>query len=264
MAENDKPLILICNDDGVTAPGLRALLEVALEFGEVKVVAPDSPQSGMGHAITIGEPLRVFKENLMEGVEAWACSGTPVDCVKLATGVILDRKPDLLLSGINHGGNYSISVVYSGTMSAAMEGAIEGIPSIGFSLLDHSRRADFKPSQAVVREIIRHALADPMLPGSLLNVNIPRSPLEEFKGIRVTRQAQGRWVEKFDERLDPHGQRYFWLSGKFSDEDQGEDTDYWALQNGYVSVCPVQFDLTAHHAIPYINRWDLKLPSSTV
>lgn len=264
MAAIDKPLILICNDDGITAPGLRALTEVALEFGEVKVVAPDSPQSGMGHAITIGEPLRIYKEKLIDGVEAWSCSGTPVDCVKLATGVILDRKPDLLLSGINHGGNYSISVVYSGTMSAAMEGSIEGICSMGFSLLDHSRSADFAPTQAVAREIIAAHFRQPMAKAGLLNINIPKLPLSELKGIKIARQSRGRWVEKFDERLDPHGQRYFWLSGKFADEDHGEDTDYWAINNGYVSVCPVQFDLTAHHRIPDINQWDLALPSTTI
>lgn len=256
---NRKPRILICNDDGITAPGIRTLVRVALEFGEVTVVAPDSPQSGMGHAITIGEPLRLAKEDLGPDVQAWSCSGTPVDCVKLATGMIMKEKPDLLVSGINHGANYSISVVYSGTMSAAMEGAIEGIPSIGFSLLDFSHEADFSASEAVVRTIIRTALHAQMPTATLLNVNIPKLPLADIKGIKITRQAIGRWVEEFDERIDPHGQKYYWLTGRFEQEDSGEDTDVHALAEGYVSVCPVEFDLTAHHAIPALHQWSLQL-----
>ena len=255
-----KPKILICNDDGITAPGIRALAMVALEFGEVLVVAPDSPQSGMGHAITIGEPLRLNKENVIPGVETWSCSGTPADCVKLATGVLLKEKPDLLVSGINHGANYSISVVYSGTMSAAMEGAIEGIPSIGFSLLDYAHDADFSAASEICRIIIRKALHAAMPPATVLNVNIPKLPISEIKGIRIARQAIGRWVEEFDQRIDPHGQKYYWLPGRCVEDDGGEDTDVHALANGYVSVCPVEFDLTAHHAIPMLHQWNLMLP----
>lgn len=254
-----KPRILICNDDGINAPGILALAKVALEFGDVTVVAPDSPQSGMGHAITIGEPLRLKPENLGPDIAAWSCSGTPADCVKLAAGVILKGKPDLLVSGINHGANYSISVVYSGTMSAAMEGAIEGIPSIGFSLLDYAHTADFSASMHVCRAIIAKALHATMPPGTLLNVNIPKLPIAEIKGIRITRQAIGRWVEEFDERLDPHGQKYYWLSGRFVEEDGGIDTDVYALAEGFVSVCPVEFDLTAHHSIPLLHLWNLHL-----
>lgn len=254
----EKPRILVCNDDGITAPGIRNLMEVASEFGEVTVVAPDSPQSGMGHAITIGEPLRIFEEDLGNGIKGYACSGTPVDCVKLATGVILDHKPDLIVSGINHGPNYSISVVYSGTISAAMEGAIEGIPSIGFSLCDFSHDADFTASREVVRQIIGKALSQTMPTGTLLNVNIPKLPLAELQGIKVTRQAIGRWVEEFDKREDPYGRKYYWLTGEYKHEDEGEDTDIWAIENGYVSVCPVAYDLTAHHSIPYLNQWDLE------
>lgn len=257
MAE--RPTILVCNDDGITAPGIRNLVEIASEFGEVIVVAPDSPQSGMGHAITIGAPLRITEEEVFPGVRSWACTGTPVDCVKLATGVIMDKKPDLLVSGINHGANYSISVVYSGTMSAAMEGAIEGIPSIGFSLCDFDWNADFEASREVVRLIIDRALNNQMPTGTLLNVNIPPVPLSELKGIKVTRQAIGRWQEQFDERTDPYGRKYFWLTGEFVQEDDGEDTDTWALKNGYVSVCPVEYDLTAHHSIAFLNDWKLKM-----
>ncbi|MFM2377281.1 MAG: hypothetical protein RLZZ165_2378, partial [Bacteroidota bacterium] len=239
------PSILVCNDDGITAPGIKALAAVAREFGNVTVVAPDRAQSGMGHAITIGEPLRMVQEEYTSGHHGWACSGTPADCVKLATGVLLPDKPDLLISGINHGSNYSISVVYSGTMSAAMEGAIEGIPSIGFSLCDFDYHADFSASMEIVRVVISRALHAPMPHGTLLNVNIPRLPLAEIKGIRITRQSIGRWIEQFDERLDPYGRKYYWLTGKFQHDDEGQDTDIWALNNGYVSVCPVEFDLTA-------------------
>ncbi|MCB9235239.1 MAG: 5'/3'-nucleotidase SurE [Bacteroidia bacterium] len=254
-----RPSILISNDDGITAPGIRALMEVALEFGDVTVVAPDSPQSGMGHAITIGSPLRLRKQKLFNGQIGYACSGTPVDCVKLARAKIMDHVPDLVISGINHGPNYSISVVYSGTMSAAMEGAIEGIPSIGFSLNDFRYDADFGPAKEVARILIERALHNPMPEGTLLNVNIPNLPFNEMKGIKVTRQAIGRWVEQFDERIDPHGQKYYWLTGEFKEDDQGEDHDTWALRNGFVSVCPVEFDLTAHHSIPFLNRWGLTL-----
>ena len=255
-----KPTILVCNDDGIRAPGIRALIEVAREFGEVVVVAPDSAQSGMGHAITIGEPLRIHREDIFDDLQGWACSGTPVDCVKLATGKIMTKKPDLLISGINHGPNHSISVVYSGTLSAAMEGAIEHIPSIGFSLFDFSYSADFSAAQEVARVLIRQTLENGMPKGSLLNVNIPKLPLNELKGIRVCRQAIGRWIEDFDERVDPHGQKYFWLTGTFHTEDKGEDTDIWALENGYVSVVPVGFDFTAHHAISTFSSWGLTLP----
>jgi 5'-nucleotidase len=254
-----RPQILVCNDDGITAPGIKALMHVAMEFGDVLVVAPDSPQSGMGHAITIGEPLRLVEEEIEPGIKGWACSGTPADCVKLATGVLMPQKPDLLVSGINHGANFSISVVYSGTMSAAMEGAIEGIPSIGFSLCDFAHEADFTAAAEVARVIIRKALHAQMPPETLLNVNVPKLPLADIQGIRITRQAIGRWEEEFDQRLDPYGRKYYWLTGKFKTEDVGVDTDTWALNNGFVSVCPVEFDLTAHHSIAALNQWNLQI-----
>jgi 5'-nucleotidase len=254
-----RPSILVCNDDGITAPGIKALCAVAQEFGDVTVVAPDSAQSGMGHAITIGEPLRLKDETIAPGLIGWACSGTPADCVKLATGVLMPEKPDLLISGINHGPNYSISVVYSGTMSAAMEGAIEGIPSIGFSLCDFDYHADFSAAQEVARAVIRKALHAAMPAGTLLNVNIPKLSIDQIKGIRITRQAIGRWVEEFDQRIDPHGRKYYWLTGRFQQEDEGQDTDTWALENGYVSVCPVEYDLTAHHSIAALNQWNLQI-----
>ncbi len=258
MPTNHKPLILVTNDDGVTAPGIRALVEVMKELGRVVVVAPDSPQSGMGHAITIGDPLRLEPVRVFGKVEAYQCSGTPVDCVKLARDKILHRKPDLCVSGINHGSNSSINIIYSGTMSAAMEAAIEDIPAIGFSLLDWTFEADFQPAGKYVRQIAGQVLKHGLPGRTLLNVNIPKLSASRIKGIRIARQAMDKWEEDFQERKDPRGKKYYWLTGKFVNMDPGDDTDEWALANGYVSVVPVQFDLTAHHAISFLNdKWNL-------
>jgi len=253
----EKPIILITNDDGITAPGLRNLVEIMKTIGEVVVVAPDSPQSGMGHAITINKPLRLDKVNQFHGIDSYQCSGTPADCVKLAVNKVLHRKPDILVSGINHGSNSSINVIYSGTMSAAVEGAIEGIPSIGFSLCDFNIDADFSVAQHYAKIIVKRILKIGLQEGTLLNVNIPRLPISKVKGIKVCRQANARWVETFDERMDPHKRKYYWMRGEFVNLDKGDDTDEWALKNGYVSVVPVQFDLTAHFAIQHLNsvKW---------
>jgi 5'-nucleotidase len=241
----EQPIILITNDDGITAPGIRSLVEAARPLGKVVVVAPDKPQSGMGHAITIGTPLRMNKVDLFDGIEAWQTSGTPVDCVKLAVDKILHRKPDLCLSGINHGANHSINVIYSGTMSAAMEASIESIPSIGFSLLDYRYEADMTAPTYYANKIIHTVLNNNNLDKHLLlNVNFPSLPLEEIKGIRVCKQAYAKYVEDFDERVDPQGKKYYWLTGEFVNFDKSRETDVWALQNRYVSVVPVQFDLT--------------------
>ena len=245
-----KPLILVTNDDGILAPGLMALVEVASGFGDVFVVAPDSPQSGQGHAITIESPLRLKKVHF-DDVDAYECSGTPVDCVKLAKNVLLKgRKIDLCVSGINHGANNSINVIYSGTMSAAMEASLEGIDSIGFSLLDYNFGADFTAAKKIAHSIIEKTLLNGLPPCKLLNVNIPAIPESEIKGIKVCRQGHGNWVEDFQEGLDPRGEKYYWLTGKFVNNDHGDDTDIWALKNGYVSVVPTGFDLTVHGAIP--------------
>jgi 5'-nucleotidase len=240
----DKPTILITNDDGVTAPGIHNLVEAVKDLGNVIVVAPDKPQSGMGHAITIGHPLRMNKVNLFEGIEAWQITGTPVDCVKLAVDKLLKRKPDLCLSGINHGPNHSINVIYSGTMSAAMEAAIEGIPSIGFSLLDHSMEADFSAARVVVKKIVAQVLGEKNDQHHLLNINIPMGELDLIAGIKICRQAYAKYQEDFDERRDPRGGKYYWLTGEFVNLDKGEDTDVWALQHNYVSVVPVSIDFT--------------------
>jgi 5'-nucleotidase len=251
-----QPTILVVNDDGITAPGIKVLLEVMQHLGRVVVVAPDSPQSGMGHAITIGKPLRLDPVELYEGVEMYKCSGTPVDCVKLAVNRVLKgSKPDLCVSGINHGLNHSINVLYSGTMSAAVEGAIEGIPSVGFSLDDYTLQANFEPCRPYIKQIAEQLLARSLPAGTLLNVNFPKG--DNLKGIKICRQAQGKWAEEFDERMDPHQRPYYWLTGQFQLNDQGEDTDVWALENQYVSVVPVQFDMTAHHAMAFLNGWGL-------
>ncbi len=251
------PTILVTNDDGVSAPGLRALVEAMKDIGQVVVVAPDKPQSGMGHAITIGDPLRIEKVGLFGDIEAYQCSGTPVDCVKLAKDKILYRNPDLCVSGVNHGSNSSINVIYSGTMSAAVEACIESIPAIGFSLLDYTFEADFTASKHYAAILSRSLLKNGLPAGTLLNVNIPRLPLREIKGIRVCRQANAKWEEDYDERIDPRGNKYYWLTGKFVACDHSEDTDEWALREGYISVVPVQFDLTAQHAIDYMQKkWE--------
>jgi 5'-nucleotidase len=252
-----KPLILVTNDDGITAPGLRTLIEVMKTIGDVVVVAPDSPQSGMGHAITVNSTLFVEKVKVDEGKQMeYSCSGTPADCVKLAVTQILDRKPDLCVSGINHGSNSSINVIYSGTMSAAIEAGIEGIPAIGFSLLDYSWNANFEAAKPYVKSIVENVLKEGLPKDVVLNVNIPNLLKQELKGIKICRQARANWEEEFDKRTNPQGRIYYWLTGKFVNLDHGEDTDEWALQNGYVSVVPVQFDLTAHHCIQTLNTWN--------
>ena len=221
-----KKLILVTNDDGMFAPGLMALVKVAKHFGEVVVVAPNSPQSGTGHAITMNDPIRLHKVHKIEGIEAYECTGTPVDCVKLAKNVILkDREIDICLSGINHGSNASINIIYSGTLSAAMEASLEKIPSIGFSLMDYSFEADFEASAHYVKQIIQMALEEGIQNCNLLNVNIPKLSKKELKGIKVCKQADGRWAEEFMEAKDPRNQTYYWLTGKFYANALTEDTE---------------------------------------
>jgi 5'-nucleotidase len=252
-----KNLILVTNDDGITAPGIRALVGEMQLLGEVVVVAPDSPQSGQGHAITLSEPIRLKKVDIFNGIEAYECTGTPADCVKLAKNVILkDRQIDLCVSGINHGSNASINIIYSGTMSAAMEASIEGINSIGFSLLDFSYSADFSAAAHYARKLAHEVLRNGLPDCNLLNVNIPAVPMKEIKGIKVCRQAEGNWIETFQEGKDPRGQRYYWLTGEFSHDDHEEDTDLYALEHNYVSVVPSAHDLTDHKAIPVLSKFE--------
>lgn len=258
MAEKKQPVILITNDDGITAPGIRNLVEAVKDLGKIVVVAPDKPQSGMGHAITIGVPLRLHKVQMFDGVESYQCTGTPVDCVKLAVDKVLHSKPDICLSGINHGANHSINVIYSGTMSAAVEAAIESIPSAGFSLLDYSVDADFTAARQYIRVIVEQMLKGVPDKHCVLNVNIPIATPEEIKGIKLCRQAYAKYEEDFLERDDPHGRKYYWLTGEFVNFDEGTDTDVWALANKYISVVPVQFDLTHYKQKEYFEKsWNI-------
>jgi len=254
-----RPLILVTNDDGITAPGIRNLIAIMRDIGDVIVVAPDSPQSGMGHAITIHSTLHLEKVVIDGKQTEYSCSGTPADCVKLAINEILDRRPDICVSGINHGSNSSINVLYSGTMSAALEAGIEGIPAIGFSLLDFNWNANFDHCKSFVSQITQQVLTHGLPDGVVLNVNIPKLEKKSIKGIKVCRQARANWKEKFDKRTSPMGRDYYWLAGTFINMDNGEDTDEWALANGYISVVPVQIDLTAHHTIQQLNTWNFNV-----
>lgn len=250
-------IILVTNDDGVTAPGIKNLVEAVKHLGKVVVVAPDSPQSGMGHAISLNKPLRLEKLHLFDdlNVATYQCSGTPVDCVKLAIDVVLNgKKPDLCVSGINHGSNASINVIYSGTMSAAMEAAIGGIPSIGFSSLDFSYEADFSVAKNVAATLAEAVLNDVMPEHFLLNVNIPKISIADFKGIKICRQADAYWTENFSQRQDPRGKDYYWMVGKFTNRDMGEDTDVAALKDGYASVVPVKIDLTDNETKDWLSK----------
>lgn len=251
-----KPLILVTNDDGIAAPGILQLSRIAKDYGQTAVVAPDKPQSGSAHAITIHTTLRIMESTLHQTEIEYAVNGTPVDCVKLAVNKILPRKPDVILSGINHGSNSSINVIYSGTMSAALEGYLEGIPSIGFSLCDYSIEADFSASEKYVRHIIEWVLTKNNQNPLCLNVNIPALHGEDIRGIKICRQAKGNWVEEFEERRDPYNRPYYWMTGKFINfEPLAEDTDEWALANGYISVVPVQTDLTCYQTMNKIKSF---------
>jgi 5'-nucleotidase len=250
QSKMQKPLILVTNDDGIRANGLRALVEMAAQLGRVLVVAPEEGRSGQSHAITSRTPLRLRP---IEGyttapdITAYACNGTPVDCVKLGMTHLLSEQPDFVLSGINHGSNSSVSVIYSGTMAAAQEAAIYGIPAIGFSLLSYDPDADFSVAQSVGVDILRKVMQRGLSPEICLNVNVPDVQLEEIKGVKICRQANGTWHERYDRRVDPFGEEYFWLSGRFeNNEPKATDTDEWALDNGYVSVVPIQPDMTAY------------------
>jgi len=261
LTTTKRPLILVTNDDGMFAPGIKRLVSIARHMGEVIVVAPNSPQSAKGHAVTLSDPIRLNKVSVFEGIEAYECSGTPVDCVKLAKNVILkDRKIDLCVSGINHGSNASINILYSGTISAAMEASIEGIDSIGFSLSDYSMDADFDPATPWVKAIMEYVISHGMINSKLLNVNIPHPSSGPIKGMRICRQSEGRWEEEFVEGEDPRGQKFYWLTGNFVTNDMRPDTDIYALNAGYISVVPSLHDLTSHPAIPELQPMELINP----
>lgn len=250
-----KRLILVTNDDGITAEGIKSLQQTMRQFGEVVVIAPDSPMSGMGHAITIGEPLRLKKDDFFDGIDAYACTGTPVDCVKLGIYEVLHRKPDLIVSGINHGANTASNILYSGTMSAAVEGAMEGIPSIGFSLCSFDKDASFDRAMEVVQQVTAQVLENGMPEGVCLNVNVP--DVEKIEGVKVCRQAHAFWEDRFDKRLDPFKQPYYWLTGDFVEQQQADDTDLYWIDKNYATVVPTQFDMTAYKAMKEIENWKI-------
>lgn len=258
MEQQYLPLILVINDDGVDAAGIKTLSEVAMHFGKVVMVAPARAQSGKSHAITFSTPLRYRQLYNSSYLKIFKVYGTPVDAFKVATCEILkNSKIDLLLSGINHGSNTSSSLLYSGTMAAVIEGCLNGIPSIGFSLVDNGSDLDFDQYKMFVYEIIYRALRN-RIPGNVcLNVNIPCIPKDEIAGVRITRQALNHWHENLEKRTDPFGRNYYWLSGFLGDEDKGEDTDEWAVKHKYISVQPVQVDMTAYHYMDELDKWGL-------
>lgn len=253
-----RPLILITNDDGHDAPGIHHLTSLMKTLGEVVVIASEQSQSAMGHAITMKVPL-VFKESKgIEGYREFITNGTPADCIKLGLHKILDRKPDLVVSGINHGSNASINIIYSGTMAAALEAAMGGIPSIGFSLLDYSHDADFTGADDYVLKLSKYVINNGLPQGVSLNVNFPTRNGKPYKGYKICRQSKAYWKEDFSERYDPRTNKpYFWLTGTFHVLEDHPETDEWALKNYYVSVVPVQFDFTAHQVISQLNNIDI-------
>jgi len=246
--EMKQKLILVTNDDSVNAKGIHSLVKIASRLGRVVVVAPDKPQSGMGHAITINDPIRMNRVEMFGEVEAYSTTGTPVDCVKLAIYEILGQKPDLVLSGVNHGENSSTNVLYSGTMSAAIEGAMEGLPSIGFSLANYAHDADFLQYESFISRIIAHVLREGMPEHTCFNVNIPNIASEAIKGIKFCMQAHAFWADHFDRRLDQFGRPYFWLTGEFGEVNPKKDSDLHAMSEGFISIVPTQFDLTNYTA----------------
>jgi 5'-nucleotidase len=253
---NNRPLILITNDDGYRAGGLLALIEAARPYGDLLVVAPAEGQSGMSHALTVKVPLRIEKYSEETGFTLYVCNGTPCDCVKFALNKFVgSRHPDLLLTGINHGANSSASVLYSGTMAAAIEGCMYHIPAIGFSMLDHSRTADFLPYIGHIKSIIENVMKNGLDRGVCLNVNIPKIPSEKIRGIKVCRQAYGYWIEEFVRNVDPNGQEYYWLTGDFfNEEPDAQDTDEWVLKQNYISVVPVQIDMTCYKSMNKLKK----------
>jgi 5'-nucleotidase len=250
---SEKPLILVTNDDGIHARGLRELVEVMQFFGEIVVISSEISMSGKSCAITVDQPIRAIPVEQIHGVPTYKCNGTPVDAVKLSFNNLFDRKPDYVVSGINHGTNSSISVIYSGTMGAAIEGSLHGVPSIGFSLNDYSSEADFSKAKIIVAKVFQSVLENGLPMFTCLNVNIP---LGKPKGIKVCRQAHGKWVEEFEKRIDPHGREYHWLSGYFKNfEIDSTETDMYALENNYASVVPVTVDMTCYKTLAEIQNW---------
>lgn len=243
---DDKPVILVCNDDGIFSPGIRALAEVADEFGDVEIIAPDRQQSAVGHAVTVSTPLRSRSFQIDGRFNGQAVTGTPADSVKLAHDQLMKRKPDLVVSGINHGSNAGINILYSGTVSAATEGTILGYPSIAVSCTDFDEDADLSGSKDAARKVIGYVLSEGLPKGITLNLNVPAGPLN---GIKWSRQANSRYVEEFEGRVDPNNRSYYWLTGRMELLDEGEDLDVNVLEKGYASLTPIQYDMTAYNLL---------------
>lgn len=254
--ENKRPLLLISNDDGYDAKGIRVLVEMLSDMGDIIVCAPESARSGYSCAFSATEPLRLCLREQHESLEIWSCNGTPVDCVKMALAEIVPRKPDMVIGGINHGDNASVNVHYSGTMGVTLEGCMKYISSVAFSLCDHRADADFSPLRPLVREITKRILREPLPQGVCLNVNFPL--VDHYQGVRVCRMAKGTWGGEVEKRHHPRGYDYWWMVGYYTnDEPDAEDTDNWALTHGYVAITPTQIDVTAYEAINLVKFWNL-------
>ncbi len=254
-----RPLILVTNDDGYSAPGIQELTRVAKKFGDVLLIAPMTGQSGMSHAVTLHDPIRVRKVSEEAGLTIMACSGTPADCVKFGLNQLLDRKPDLIVSGINHGSNSSVSLFYSGTVAAVIEGCMNGVPSIAFSVDDHSSKADMRLAVQYADPIIKEALEKGIPDHTCLNINFPRIAPEDCKGIKICAMTMGVWKEEFEHRVDPQGKDYYWLTGYFHNkEPQKEDTDDWAMQQNYAAIVPIKVDVTDYEVMNELKKWELE------
>ncbi len=237
-----RPLLLVTNDDGYKAPGVNLLAKLAQKYGDVVLLAPDAPQSAQSSALTVEVPLRVTLVEKKQGYACYKTNGKPTDCVKLAINKILPRRPDFVLSGINHGSNASVNVLYSGTMGAAIEGAIMGIPSVGFSITSHSWGVDFSEVESYIEGSIKQLIAKGMPKGNCWNINFPEG---KIKGMKVCRQSDGLWQKEYVKNTDPNGKEYYWLTGEYKNrEPQATDTDIWALDNGYASLVPIRYDMT--------------------
>lgn len=247
--------ILICNDDGIGSEGIYQLAEALDEIGEVMVVAPISEQSAVGHSITMKVPIRYGEYNIRNKFKGYAVEGTPADCVKFGIKNILKEVPDIVVSGINHGGNTAISTIYSGTVSAAREAAIMDCPAIAFSITDH-RPQYFDVAKKVAKELTLKVVEHGLKKGTLLNVNIPNLPKDQIKGILPTKQGTSKWDDIYEERIDPYGNNYFWLTGSLVGSDTDLVNDHIAVENNYVSVTPVHFDLTDYDMLNELKTWN--------
>ena len=257
MNELNKPVILVCNDDGIEGEGLHALAASMKKIGNVTVVAPAEPHSGMSHAMTLGVPLRIRSHHKNNRFFGYTVSGTPVDCIKVALSHILDEKPDLIVSGINYGSNTATNTLYSGTVAAAREGAIQGITSLAFSLTTYDN-ADFTYAAKFARKLARKVLIEGLPADTILSVNIPNLPEKEIAGVAVTRQGSSRWEEDAIERNDMYGNPYYWLNGTLKLLDRSLHEDEYAVRQNYVAVTPLCCDMTNHAFLDTLNRWNLQ------